>query len=344
MFARSCGAQGYRVTEPRLLRETIATALAAPGPVVVDVQVDPTEIRAPLIRRMSLASQHRQPQRHQSLEERHGFGTTVLLRQILRQPIADIASQPADAAAVETLFSRKLAKYGDAEQPPSWPALKPRDVVSAQALLPDMEAIVCTELQTMSVMRAFRAIGAEVNRASVDLLVSERIVRTPLYRRHPMYVWKSLILGSALALIAPLALAGHHVKDTSIGTWKLNLAKSAFGSKTLPKGQTRIYTATRNGTHVVIEDEAADGRKTTTEITITYDGKVHPAAGNPDWDSAAATRVDPYETKAQLYRGGKPVGSLRRLVAEDGKTMVMNVVVTKADGTTETALSVFDRQ
>jgi pyruvate dehydrogenase (quinone) len=46
MFAQSCGAQGYRVTEPRLLRDTIATALAAPGPVVVDVLVDPTEIPA----------------------------------------------------------------------------------------------------------------------------------------------------------------------------------------------------------------------------------------------------------------------------------------------------------
>jgi hypothetical protein len=31
MFAQSCGAQGYRVTEPRLLRETIATALARPA-------------------------------------------------------------------------------------------------------------------------------------------------------------------------------------------------------------------------------------------------------------------------------------------------------------------------
>jgi thiamine pyrophosphate-dependent acetolactate synthase large subunit-like protein len=46
MFAQSCGAQGFRVTDPQLLRETIAKALAAPGPVVVDVVVDPTEIPA----------------------------------------------------------------------------------------------------------------------------------------------------------------------------------------------------------------------------------------------------------------------------------------------------------
>jgi len=77
-----------------------------------------------------------------SWKERHGFGTTVLFRQVLRQPIADIALQPADAAAVETLSSRKLAKHGHAEQPPSRPASKPRDIVSAQEMFPGREALI----------------------------------------------------------------------------------------------------------------------------------------------------------------------------------------------------------
>jgi pyruvate dehydrogenase (quinone) len=46
MFAQSCGARGFRVSDPQLLRDTIARALAAPGPVVVDVAVDPSEIPA----------------------------------------------------------------------------------------------------------------------------------------------------------------------------------------------------------------------------------------------------------------------------------------------------------
>jgi pyruvate dehydrogenase (quinone) len=44
MFAQACGARGFRVTQPHALRDTIAAALATPGPVVVDVIVDPTEI------------------------------------------------------------------------------------------------------------------------------------------------------------------------------------------------------------------------------------------------------------------------------------------------------------
>jgi len=46
MFAQACGAQGFRVTQPHALRDTVARALATPGPVIVDVMVDPSEIPA----------------------------------------------------------------------------------------------------------------------------------------------------------------------------------------------------------------------------------------------------------------------------------------------------------
>lgn len=46
MFAQSCGALGLRVSDPQLLRDAIAEALAASGPVVVDVAVNPAEIPA----------------------------------------------------------------------------------------------------------------------------------------------------------------------------------------------------------------------------------------------------------------------------------------------------------
>ena len=46
MFAQACGGRGFRVTRPDRLRATIAEALATPGPVVVDVAVDPGEIPA----------------------------------------------------------------------------------------------------------------------------------------------------------------------------------------------------------------------------------------------------------------------------------------------------------
>jgi pyruvate dehydrogenase (quinone) len=44
LFAQACGGRGFRVTQPNALRETVAEALSTPGPVVVDVIVDPAEI------------------------------------------------------------------------------------------------------------------------------------------------------------------------------------------------------------------------------------------------------------------------------------------------------------
>jgi thiamine pyrophosphate-dependent acetolactate synthase large subunit-like protein len=46
MFAQACGGTGFRVTDPKRLKETIAQALATPGAVVVDVAVDPAELPA----------------------------------------------------------------------------------------------------------------------------------------------------------------------------------------------------------------------------------------------------------------------------------------------------------
>jgi len=44
-----------------------------------------------------------------------------------------------------------------------------------------------------------------------------------------------------------------------------------------------------------------------------------------------------------LLKGGKVVGSLRRLVSKDGKTMTINQKVLKADGSTETSLAFYER-
>jgi len=46
MFAQACGGSGLRVTQPQALRDGIARALVTPGPVVVDVAVNPDEVPA----------------------------------------------------------------------------------------------------------------------------------------------------------------------------------------------------------------------------------------------------------------------------------------------------------
>jgi len=154
---------------------------------------------------------------------------------------------------------------------------------------------------------------------------------------------KALFLGSILALLVPVVMAADAAADSSVGTWKLNVAKSTFGSGVIPKSETRTYSSTSLGTHVVIDTEDASGKKSRTEALLTYDGQPQKVVGNADFDGVSTKRLDQYETTADLMKGGKVIGSVRRLVSRDGKTMTINQKVLKADGSTETSLGYYER-
>ncbi len=158
-----------------------------------------------------------------------------------------------------------------------------------------------------------------------------------------MTAGKSLLLVAAL-VVTSLAFGAESSSDAAMGTWTLDVAKSTFGSQHPLKSQTRIYRPAPHGTHVTIVEEDASGHQTRTTLTITYDGKPHPVKGNPDYDHASATLVDPNEVDGTFIRNGQPVGDLKRVVSADGKTLTINARYTKADGTAETTMSVYQRK
>jgi len=159
-----------------------------------------------------------------------------------------------------------------------------------------------------------------------------------------MKAFYSFALASLLALTTPALLAGAPTDDTSAGVWKLNLAKSTFGSRKPPQSEVRTYTVDAMGTRVVISDVNADGSRTESRALLTYDGRAHAFVGSDNYDAVSTKRLSKYETTADMWLKGKVVGSLRRLVSEDGKTMTMNMKLDKADGTQEMTVSVFDKQ
>jgi hypothetical protein len=158
-----------------------------------------------------------------------------------------------------------------------------------------------------------------------------------------MKLFTALCAG-ALLIAGTAALADSLPEDTSAGIWKLNLEKSTFGSRQAPRSEIRKYTVTPKGTRVVITDINNDGSTTISRTVLTYDGKPHPFTGSPNYDAASTQRQSKYETTADMYLKRKVVGSLRRVVSEDGKTMTMNMKLNKADGTQEMTMSVFDKQ
>lgn len=161
--------------------------------------------------------------------------------------------------------------------------------------------------------------------------------------------FRSSLLALALvnvALLLPGAVtAAADAPDPAIGTWNLNLQKSKLDpSMPAVKSAVRTYTASPGGLTVSLQSVDASGAPHESGSAFTYDGKQHPVKGVTDYDTVAVTRVGSHESKSDLYRDGKVVGHLTRVVSKDGKTMTVTSDLTGAKGNKIHDVAVYDRQ
>ena len=152
---------------------------------------------------------------------------------------------------------------------------------------------------------------------------------------------------STLALSALLALSSVVIAadapDSVIGTWKLDTAKST-GNTPMPKSETRTYAASPGGVALTWKRVSADGKESTVKTTFKYDGKDYPVTGSPDFDALNAKRVDANTIESTQKRMGKDIGTTKRTVSADGKTLTLDSKLTTAKGDAVNTTYVYDRQ
>ena len=141
------------------------------------------------------------------------------------------------------------------------------------------------------------------------------------------------LLGT-LALCALFALSSVAIAaDTSdpvVGTWKFNAAKSK-GNVPMPKSETRTYAAAPDGVAL-------------TYTRVSADGKDYPVTGSDDFDALSAKKVDANTIDSIQKRMGKEVGTTRRSVSADGKSLTLVSKLTTPKGTKVDTTMVYDRQ
>ena len=147
----------------------------------------------------------------------------------------------------------------------------------------------------------------------------------------------------ALAITTVAALGA----DNSIGTWKVNTAKSKYTPAPMPvKSLTSAREAAPGGVKVTLTGERADGTAINATYTAKYDGSAAAVTGSgAPYDSISIKQVNAntftYEAK---QTNGKYHANGRSVISKDGKTMTTTTKGTDTNGAAMTMKLVYEKQ
>jgi hypothetical protein len=160
--------------------------------------------------------------------------------------------------------------------------------------------------------------------------------------------WRAVMLGVMVTLGvmlgASLVRVSAQASNPSIGTWKLNVEQSKYSPGPAPQRQTMTIEAAGDGEKATTAGVNAAGTATMTQYTAQYDGKDHPMTGSQNVDTVALKRIDARTLERTDKKGEKVVGTLTRVVSEDGKTMTVTLKGTNAQGQAVNNIIVWEKQ
>jgi hypothetical protein len=153
------------------------------------------------------------------------------------------------------------------------------------------------------------------------------------------------ILSKALVAFALTSVAAI-AADNTLGTWKLNVAKSKYTPGPLPiKSLTILREASDGSVKQTTTGERADGTKVNASYTAKYDGKDVPVTGNSQYDTIAIKQVNADTLTDERKKTGGPYKATGRMVISNGgKTMTTTIKGTNADGKEFTQTLVLEKQ
>jgi hypothetical protein len=144
----------------------------------------------------------------------------------------------------------------------------------------------------------------------------------------------------ALSLAGSVAI---FAADTSMGTWKLNEAKSTLTAGA-PKNSTVMYEAAGDSVKVTIDGTDAKGAVTHSEWTGKFDGHDYAVTGDPTSDMRSYTRINKNTLNFAVMKAGKVDMTGRIIIAGNGKSRTVTTTSTDATGAKVTSTAIFDKQ
>jgi hypothetical protein len=162
-------------------------------------------------------------------------------------------------------------------------------------------------------------------------------------RMRQTYLFSVVVAVALVVVLGGTALA--QSRDPSVGTWKLNVAKSKYEPGPAPMSEMRIYeqweTDGIKGTFNLVQK---DGTRVPLGFAAHYDGKDYKFMGSLDFDTVALKRVDANTTDATLKKSGKVVQRTKVVVSNNGKVRTLTTTGTDAKGQKVNSVQVYDKQ
>jgi len=129
-----------------------------------------------------------------------------------------------------------------------------------------------------------------------------------------------------------------------MGTWKLNVAKSKYGSETPSKSEiVKNVPAEGGGYTQIVDGVEADGKAYHVEFTARPDGKEYPRKGDVD-DVISVKKIDDHHAKWVTRKDGKVKLSGRTSYSRDGNVRTLTYTFTNKQGKKIKITEVYDRQ
>ena len=145
------------------------------------------------------------------------------------------------------------------------------------------------------------------------------------------------------ALLGLFATSSCLAADATLGTWKLNEAKSTIAPGA-PKNNTVVIAAAGDQVKITVDGITGDGKPAHNEWTGKYDGKEYPVTGDSSTDARSYKKIDDRTFELTNMKGGKATTTGRVVISADGKTRTVTVSGTAPDGKKESVNAVYDKQ
>jgi hypothetical protein len=120
--------------------------------------------------------------------------------------------------------------------------------------------------------------------------------------------------------------------DQTVGTWKVNVAKSKYSPGPSPKVSMVKFEETGDNVKIVVDATEADGKASHNEWTGKYDGKDYAVKGDLNTDARSYKKTDDYTLEVVSKKAGKVTTTSKSVYSQDGKTRTLTTTGTNAQG------------